>query len=69
MKNIGAEDILELKDFRIVASSDSGIGKLGNKHGLGYVAVQLTRGGQQSGRKNVIVLAFRGTEFQDDLLN
>ncbi len=62
-------DIVEIQDFRIIDSNDSGTGKIGDSEGLGFVAIQLIRDNKKSTRRNVIILAFRGTEFDDDVLN
>ena len=65
----GIGGLSEVMNFRIIAAGDSGTGKVGDDAGLGYVAIQIARDSNKSLRKNVIVLAFRGSEFDDDKLN
>lgn len=63
LDGISQENIKEIKDFELIFAQDSGGGWLSDSDGLGAVGVRLKR---NESLKNVVILGFRGTEFDDD---
>lgn len=69
---VGNKGEPELSDFRIIYANNSGSNSLiGNivegfmDNGLGSVAIKISR----SGKRDAIILSYRGTEFDDDAVN
>lgn len=66
MDGINLSNLKEIKDFELIYAKDLGASLMSECNGLGAVAIKLKR---NEGLKDLVILGFRGSEFDDDFLN